>query len=377
MKMNVKGLVFVGFAAAVFAGAANAADKIVTSKSYVDAKVVNSMAGSQTDAAPSVAAVKGSLENYATTGSLGTAAAANVATGNTPIAEDGTGLVTSGQVYDYVAEQLTSNGGTVNDNTITVQLNGSTVDSFKTNNAADKTINISGVQTTANISNAVGDDASSTTKYPSVKAMKDYVDGYAAAGAEVNTIEAVQVNGTDLTPDANDKVNITVTTGDSTTGVGSIKVNGTGVTVYGLGTAAAANTTAFDAAGTAAGLVGDLPQGYNDVVSYVGAVAGTANTAVQSVTTGATAGTIAVDGTDVSVYGLGTAAYEAKSTNGVTNGDTGLVTGGQVYTAIDNAVKISVPAPATGKCGAGAPCALVLENGTATWETIQQVQAGE
>ena len=40
MKMNIKGLVFVGFAAAVFASAANAADKTVTSKTYVDAKYV-------------------------------------------------------------------------------------------------------------------------------------------------------------------------------------------------------------------------------------------------------------------------------------------------------------------------------------------------
>lgn len=38
MKLNIKGLVFVGFAAAVFASAAQAADKVVTSKTYVDAK---------------------------------------------------------------------------------------------------------------------------------------------------------------------------------------------------------------------------------------------------------------------------------------------------------------------------------------------------
>jgi len=48
-----------------------------------------------------------------------------------------------------------------------------------------------------------------------------------ASGAQVNVLEGVQVNGTDLTPDANKKVNIV------------------------LGSAASANTTDFDAAGAA------------------------------------------------------------------------------------------------------------------------------
>ncbi len=69
------------------------------------------------------------------------------------------------------------------------------------------------------------------------------------AGAEVNTLEGVQVNGADLTPDANKKVNVTITAG---TNNGTIAVNGSDVAVTGLGSAAYENTTAFDAAGTAA-----------------------------------------------------------------------------------------------------------------------------
>ena len=69
------------------------------------------------------------------------------------------------------------------------------------------------------------------------------------SGANVNTIEGVQVNGSDLTPDANKKVNVTITAG---TANGTIAVNGADVAVTGLGTAAFSAATAFDEAGAAA-----------------------------------------------------------------------------------------------------------------------------
>lgn len=58
-----------------------------------------------------------------------------------------------------------------------------------------------------------------------------------AAGAQVNVLETVKVNDTALTATGK-AVNVTIATGDS--GVGTFKVNGTNVTPYGLGTAAAA-----------------------------------------------------------------------------------------------------------------------------------------
>lgn len=62
-----------------------------------------------------------------------------------------------------------------------------------------------------------------------------------------------------------------------------------------------------------------------------------ADSAVQSVTTGDSGvGTIKVDGTSVTVHGLGTAAGANVSTNGVGATETGLVTGQQVQTAISN-----------------------------------------
>ena len=137
----------------------------------------------------------------------------------------------------------------------------------------------------------------------------------AAIDASGSTVKGVQVNGSDLTPDANGKVNVTVATG---TGDGTIAVNGTDVSVAGLGSAAYEDTTAFDAAGTAEGLVGDLTTltttDKTDVVSAInevaaGAAAGATALQAADITTGATNGTIAVDGTDVAVYGLGSAAF--------------------------------------------------------------------
>ena len=52
---------------------------------------------------------------------------------------------------------------------------------------------------------------------------------------------------------------------------------------------------------------------YNAAIKAINKVATTAGSAVQSVTEGTTNGTIAVDGTDVAVHGLGSAAYEATT----------------------------------------------------------------
>lgn len=104
-----------------------------------------------------------------------------------------------------------------------------------------------------------------------------------------------------------------------------------------LGTAAAANATDFDAAGSAATVdakIGTLSSltttDKTDVVSAINEVNGLSTTALQSsdITTGSTNGTIAVSGTDVSVYGLGSAAY-TSSTDYATSAQ-----GGKADTAI-------------------------------------------
>ena len=66
-------------------------------------------------------------------------------------------------------------------------------------------------------------------------------------------LQGVQVNSTDLTPDANGKVNITIS---ESTNNGKIKVNNVDVDIHGLGTAAYTASTAYDASGAAAAVLG-------------------------------------------------------------------------------------------------------------------------
>ena len=74
-----------------------------------------------------------------------------------------------------------------------------------------------------------------------------------AAGAQVNVLESVKVNGSALTPNSDKAVDITVVEG---TNNGTVKVNGTDISVHGLGSAAYAATTDFDASGAAAAVLG-------------------------------------------------------------------------------------------------------------------------
>lgn len=99
---------------------------------------------------------------------------------------------------------------------------------------------------------------------------------------------------------------------------GTISVDGVNVPVKGLGTAAYKADTAFDAAGTAAGLVNTLNVTDTAVTGkYVSAVSETngkisvtrADLPTYTLTTGSTNGTVKFNNTDVAVKGLGSAAY--------------------------------------------------------------------
>ena len=157
-----------------------------------------------------------------------------------------------------------------------------------------------------------------------------------ASGAQVNTLEGVQVNGADLTPDGNKKVNVTITGG---TNNGTIAVNGSDVAVTGLGSAAFQNANAFDESGAAATAKSDVIGDASESGSTLGAledrmdamdlgehnvlegvqVNGTdlaidGNKKVNvTVAEGSANGTIAVNGSDVAVHGLGSAAYSAAT----------------------------------------------------------------
>ena len=73
------------------------------------------------------------------------------------------------------------------------------------------------------------------------------------SGAEVNIVETVKVNGTALTPNSNKEVNIAIAEGST---AGTVSVAGADIAVHGLGSAAYAATTDFDASGAAAAVLG-------------------------------------------------------------------------------------------------------------------------
>ena len=94
--------------------------------------------------------------------------------------------------------------------------------------------------------------------------LSDTVDSIVSEGGEPNVIETVQVNGSALTP-SNKAVNITIAQGSAN---GTLAVNGTDVSVKGLGSAAYTNSSAYDLAGTAAGVLGTSSDTASDVTVY-------------------------------------------------------------------------------------------------------------
>ena len=101
---------------------------------------------------------------------------------------------------------------------------------------------------------------------------------------------------------------------------GTVSVDGTDVAVHGLGSAAYTDSTAYATAAQGATadavntLVGNAAMG-TTATTVTGAIAelkdaiDDVDTGVMAVTEGATNGTVSVDGTDVAVHGLGSAAY--------------------------------------------------------------------
>ena len=91
-----------------------------------------------------------------------------------------------------------------------------------------------------------------------------------ADGAQVNVLEGVKVNGTELSIDEDKKVDITVTTGETN---GTVKVNGAEVAVAGLGSAAFTNSDAYDAAGSAQAAQEAVQANVDQVVADLAALA--------------------------------------------------------------------------------------------------------
>ena len=145
-------------------------------------------------------------------------------------------------------------------------------------------------------------------------ATAGYVKGaYNAAMKAINTIadtagsavKGVQVNGTDLTI-TNGKVNVTVAEGATN---GTVAVNGADVAVHGLGSAAYTDSTAYISSDAGAVKTANIDNGQVTKAKLAQEVQDSLDGAVQSVTEGTTNGTVSVDGADVAVHGLGSAAF--------------------------------------------------------------------
>jgi len=114
-------------------------------------------------------------------------------------------------------------------------------------------------------------------------------------GAQVNVLEGVKVNGTSLAA-TNKIVDVTVTTGD--TGVGTFKVNGTQMTVHGLGGAAGEDVSTGIADGDTGLVTGD------QVYDYVAATVASAYKAAGSIAPAGVASSLLVAGNEGNVYNL-------------------------------------------------------------------------
>ena len=169
-----------------------------------------------------------------------------------------------------------------------------------------------------------------------VSTTKEQVKSLIDAGAQPNTIETVAVNDKNLTPDANKKVNITITSGSTN---GTISANGIDVHVKGLGSAAYTASNAYDIAGAATKVLGTEADTIANVTVY-GAIA-------------------KADAAQKGVNDINKAGYQTAANVRTTVESYGYQTSSQVQTAINDALnnvsgidfQIVTELPTTGKKG--------------------------
>lgn len=202
---------------------------------------------------------------------LGTAAAADVAT--TAIQEESTddGLVSAEQVAAFVAAEIAGLEGAMHFVGVIKRQTGETdaqaiarvVTDPESGDVVVMSDNAKEYVYDGTAWREVGDETEfvkKTTTIAGVDLQDNITDSElrtalnVADGAQVNVLEGVKVNGTDLTIDANKKVNVTVAEGATN---GTVAVNGADVAVHGLGTAAYTASTAYDASGAAAAVLGE------------------------------------------------------------------------------------------------------------------------
>lgn len=351
MKMNIKGLVFVGFAAAVFASAANAAnDKTVTSKTYVDEKYIGdntTITVTENAAGKKVISLAEGLDGSPYSGT----APINVnqqdhtisVTVDGAVSDGNTGIVSGGTVYTAVDARVPKQIGTASDEgkVLTVNNQGqvalSAADEYQKKLTAGNFVAIdpSTNTITTTYSEGTGIDISNTGVISVDQAqLTNYEAGTNVTFTDTDNDGLQEINADDTTYAAGDHV--TITGANNAIGVtvdGTITENNTGIvsggTVYNYLNSNAVQSDYAQTDNTKPDFIKNKPA-IND---------GTL--------------TIQKNGTSVGTF---TANSASGSTINI-----------EVPTTPD------IPTPASGSCTAAAPCALVWAGGTTpTWEPIQQ-----
>lgn len=375
MKVNIKGLVFVGFAAAILSGAAKADDKqIVTSKSYTDATYQTKIAGGteagkvvvagETAGAPTYLAFDdtptASSTNLVKSGAIQAAIAASQ-TATTYTGSDGITLTdhnfTNSGIRDVTATDANGANGT-----ITINKNGTT-----------STVAVKGlagaayVDTTTDTTFAVAAD---TGKLPTASTVKSYVDATANAKVENNIVS----DHTTIAPSGAAVASGLATKQPITTSQANFQVGGAsgawkeiatdsyiGIADGEAGTANEGKAVITINATTDGTLAseneGRLPTAAA-VKTYVASQITDANLGqYQAEQIGAAANS----GQLLSVDSEGKISMNtAKITSSVTSGSGDVVTSGAVYTYVNGQL---VPVPGA-TCSASTPCALVATGAT-------------
>ena len=233
-----------------------------------------SVTGTSTDSRVTVKIdqVNGKLTGVTVTDTLGTASKKNVAegtlslpTGETSSTKDG--LTTAAQVENFVKESISDLAGAMHFEGV---VTGDTLPDTSGYTKGDvilkgtkefvhdgsKWVELGDEGIYLTTATAEADYVKKTTTIAGVDLQNDITKdelrtalsiANVADGAQVNVLEGVKVNGTDLNI-TDKKVNITVTSGTTN---GTISVNGANVAVTGLKSAAYESVDAFDASGTA------------------------------------------------------------------------------------------------------------------------------
>ena len=358
MKFKVKGLVFVGFAAAILS--ANAAladpDNTVTSKSYVDNKF-QTIANIETEY---TAANKNSTTEYPAMSAL--------------------------------TQALTENGGVVNDSTVSVTQNGASIGSFSTNQAAGSTLAIAGADW-----NAASGTAGFIANKPTVDTTFDATSDNAATSAAIASYVTNQIQDTSNV--GNGTISVTqngVSAGSFTTNqnsAGSITIaapdwNAASGTAGFIANKPTVDTT-FDAtSGNAATSQAIATYVTNQIQDGSNVGTGTLTVTQNGVTAGTfganqnTAGSIAIVAPDWTAAS-GTAGFIANKPTVDTTFDAtsnNAATSAAIAGYIDSLPAADIPAMPTqqddpnGYCDASHPCALVTDetSGQPVWKRIAQ-----